>query len=229
MTTARDIVKKSMQKAGVLIMREDPSSEEANDGLDALNAMLSSWSNFTNNIYARVWQTFSLTGGVGEYLMGTGQTFNTVRPIQILQAYVRQATTDYDVIIINDEQFNGITDKSIQGQPQYLNNDNAMPVVKIRLWPIPSMNYSLFLLSEKELGQFDLDDTIILPPGWEQALIDNLSVRLCPLYGQPVSEDLRADATESKESIQTAIMRNVTMDAQPAMQGMWNINTRRGV
>ena len=51
MTTASDIIKKAMQKVGVLTKSESPSSDESADGLDSLNDLLSSWSNESMFIY----------------------------------------------------------------------------------------------------------------------------------------------------------------------------------
>lgn len=227
MTTARQIVRKAMQKAGILTKTEDPSADEASDALDALNNMLSSWSNDSLLIYARSWETFNLSGGVGEYTIGTGQTFNTSRPVFIPSAYVRQAQTDYNLSIVSDEVYNDyIMQKSTPGLPQFLSYDNGFPVGRIRVWPVPSTSYQLFLLMEKQLTQFALDDDAQLPPGWERALIYNLAVELAPEYGQQVDAVTVEIAERSRANIQRSIAKARSMDAQP--MGVYGFNIYTG-
>ena len=224
MATARKIIQKAMQKIGVLTKVEAPSADEAADGLDTLNAMLLSWSNDSMLIYARTWETFAVTSGDGEYTIGSGGDFNTVRPINILTAYVRQATTDYNLDIISDTIYNKfIWDKNTQSIPQFINFDNAFPVAKIRLWPVPTSGYSLFLLSEKQLTNFTIDEEVALPPGWEQALIYNLAVLLSPEYGVPIDQGTYQIANDSKGAIRTAINKVTSMDSQPLSIGSNNI------
>lgn len=215
MTTAATLIKRAMQKAGILSKTETPSADESADGLSTLNAMLSSWSNDSMMIYARVRETFTLTASQYSYTIGTGGDLNTSRPTFLLDAYITQATTDLPVEIITDEVYDTIPVKTTLGIPYFLNYNNDYPLAKILLYPAPSTNYSLTILSEKVLSSFSLTDTIDLPPGWEQALIYNLAVLLAPEYGQQIDPVTLKIAQDSKGSIQRAIIKNRTMDALP--------------
>lgn len=225
MTTARTIVKKALQKIGVLIKQEDPSADEANDALDALNAMLSSWSNDSMTIYARVWETFNLVAGDGEYTIGTGGDFNTSRPLTIVDGYTRLVVDDYHLRVVSDEVFAAIQNKTTPGRPEALNFDNAFPVAKIRLWPIPNVEYTLHIQSEKELSQFTLDTTVSLPAGWERALIYNLAIDLAPEYGQDVPDSVVKIANESKGLIMRQINKIRGMSPRPIEIGRSNVYT----
>lgn len=223
MTTARDIIKRAMQKVGILTKTEDPSADEANDGLTALNAMLSSWSNESMLISARVLENFPLVGGVGSYTIGPSMVFNTVRPIKIVSSYVRLvgSVTDTNVGIINDEDYDAITAPNIQGIPEFLNYSNGYPTGTIKLFPVPSTSYTLFIRSEKILSQFVLDDIVDLPPGWERALIYNLGLELHADYPEiEIPSTTIGIANDSKAAIQRAIMRVRSFDAFP--QGNFN-------
>lgn len=217
MVTARTIITKALQKNGALVKNEAPSGDEAADGLDSLNAMIGSWGNDSLNIYARAWETFTLSGGVGSYTIGSGGAFNTVRPTNILASYVRIGSTDYTVGIIDDETYSTISSKTlVTSIPQFLNYDNAYPLGTIRLYPVPSTAYSLFLLSEKPLTEFSsLDTTLSMPPGTERALIYNLAIELAPEYSQPISQELLKIANDSLGSIRTAVAKVRMMDAYP--------------
>jgi hypothetical protein len=223
MTTARTIIKKAMLKVGILTKTEEPSADEANDALDALNAMLSSWSNDAMLIYARTLENFPLVAGTATYTIGSSQTFNTTRPIFIVDSFVRSGSVDYDLTTITDERYNAIELKTVQGIPEFINYTNGYPAGTIKLYPVPASNYTLYLNTEKELTSFTLDATVSLPPGWEQALIYNLAVLLAPEYGQEISQAVYQIAQDSKGAIKTAIMRNRTMDANPPVNGTNNI------
>lgn len=226
MGTALQIITKAMQKAGILTFNEVPSSEEANDALDTLNDMLASWSNDSLLITARVTESFTLTAGVGEYTIGSGQTFSTVRPIKIIEAHVRQSQLDYpSMYLAPDEIYQGITLKTVQSIPELLNYTNNFPYGTIKLYPYPAASYTLFITSEKELVQFaSLNEVVSLAPGWRRALIYNLSSELSPEYGQQVDPLILKIANESKGEIAKSIMKARTMDCPPMNQvGQFNI------
>ncbi len=215
MTTARTIIKKALQKIGALVKNEEPSADEANDGLDALNAMVDSWSNDPLNIYARGWETFPLTSSAS-YTIGVSGVFNTARPTNIVSSYLRSGTIDYPISIVDDEAYNTISFKSLQGIPQFLNYDNSYPLGIIRLYPVPSASYSLFILTEKALSTFATLDTVLsMPPGTERALIYNLGIELAPEYSQPISKEHARIAGESLGSIRTKVAQVRGMDAYP--------------
>lgn len=212
--TARQIIKKAMQKGGILIKNEDPDADEANDALDTLNATLSSISNDALNIYARTWQFFTLSGGIASYTIGTGQDLNTSRPLQIVDCYLRNDTIDNPMTVVPDEFYDSIELKTVQGIPYWLNYNNDYPTGIIRLFPVPSADYQLFLLMEKPLNNFPtLDTVMVLPDGWQRALIYSLAVELAPEYGQQVDPVVVELAKQSMGKIKTAVARVRTMDA----------------
>lgn len=227
MITALNIITKAMQKAGILTFNEVPTSEEANDGLDALNDLLASWSNNSLLITARVTESFTLAAGTGIYTIGAGQDFDTVRPIKIIESHVRQGQIDYpSMYLAPDEVYQGLELKDIQSIPNLLNYTNNYPYGVIKLYPYPSIDYLLFITSEKELSQFTLNQTVNLAPGWNRALIYNLAVELCPEYGQKIDPMLLKIANDSKGEIAKAIMRVRTLDCPPLTQiGQFNIWT----
>jgi hypothetical protein len=225
-TTARGIIKKSLQKIGVLVKQEDPTADEAVDALDALNAMLSSWSNDSMNIYARVWESFPLVASDGQYTIGTGGDFNTTRPIQLIDAYTRLSTYDQPMRIVTDEIYASITNKNTLGRPDMITFDNAFPLATIRLYPVPDQNYTLFIQSEKELAQFTLDQVVSLPAGWERALIYNLAIELAPEYGQEVNQAVFSIAMNAKMLIMRTINRIRGMKRVAPMNNGFDIRTR---
>lgn len=226
MTTARTLITRAMQKIGVLVKSEAPDADEAEDALVSLNMLLESWSNDSATLTSRAWESFTLTSGVATYTMGSGQTFNTTRPTNIVASYIRNGGLDTPVGIISDEAYNSITFKALTGIPQMLNYDNAYPTDNLRLYPVPASGYTIFLLSEKPLTSFaTLDTDASLPPGWERALIYNLALELAPEYNQQPDGSIVKIAADSLGLVRKATIRARPMDAYPqniAIRNIWS-------
>lgn len=223
MTTALGIITSAMRKIGVLVKGEDPSADEADDGLEMLNDLLSSISNDSMVVYARTEDTLTLSAGTATYTIGTGGTFNTARPVKIISAYVRSGNIDYDLNLINDEEYASIVLKSTGSIPQFVNYTNGFPLGTLKFYPVPTAGYQLFLLSEKELGQLTLNQTISLPPGWKRMLIYNLAVDMAAEYGQPVTPEIKMIADDSKGEIRKAIMTARSMQWETGVGSDGNI------
>src|SRR5574343_459859 len=149
MTTALGIITSAMRKIGSLVKGEDPSADEADDGLEMLNDLISSISNDSMVVYSRTLENFTLSSGTADYTIGTGGVFNTSRPVKIIAAYVRSGTIDYNLNIINDESYASITLKSTGSIPEFINYTNGYPLGTLKLYPVPASAYTLFLLTEK--------------------------------------------------------------------------------
>ena len=212
-----------MQKIGVLVKSEVPDDDEANDGLDALNALLGSWSNDAGVMYTRIKETFALTSSA-TYTIGNAGSFNTVRPIQIVNAYTSSGGIDYNLAILTTEEYDNISFKGLAGIPCYLVYDNAYPLGNITLYPTPSAGFTLTLLSEKPLNDFPtLDTEAILPDGWVRALIYNLAVDIAPEYGQQPDPSIVNTATKSLGAIRKSTIRSRPIGVDYATHQVNNI------
>lgn len=225
MSTALGIITSAMRKAGILTKTESPSADEAQDGLEMLNDLLASNANDGLFVYARTLESFPLSGGVADYTIGTGGTFNTPRPVFIASAYVRIATLDYPLTIIQDEDYANIGIKSIGSIPYWLNYTNAYPLATIRLYPVPSAAWTLFLLSEKQLSEFTLNQTVSLPPGWDRYLKNQLAIEMAPEYGQQAPDETVEIASKAMAAIKRGAARVKTMDNYMDVGGRRNIFT----
>jgi hypothetical protein len=225
MTTARKIIKKAMQKIGVLVKSEAPDDDEANDALDSLNALIDSWSNEPANVTTRVRETFPLTSSAS-YTIGIGADFNTERPMQIVDAYASLAFTDTPVAVVNQEEYDLITYKDAVGQPIALTYNSGFPTGTITLYPTPNASYTLTILSEKAITGFTtLDTELTLPQGWERALIYNLALELAPEYGQQPDQSIALIASQSLGAIKLAVVRSRPVNSSDAILPLRNIYT----
>jgi hypothetical protein len=116
MTTASDIVSRSLRLIGVLGQgRRTLTANELADGIDALNSMLESFSLERLMVYQILEENFSLVIGTGSYTIGTGGTFNTTRPVKIENAFLRDSSNnDYSLALIDNAQYDSIPLKTVK-------------------------------------------------------------------------------------------------------------------
>lgn len=215
MTTGRIIIKTAMLRAGVIAKNENPTADEIGDGLRMLNDMLASWSLDKLLCYVRTEASFPLTSA-NQYSIGIGQQFNAVRPNIISAATIRWDNTDYPLTIMPDDMFEKlITDKNTHGLPRFISYNNGYPVGLIKLSPAPHPQYTLRLLYEAPLQEFSLDDEVILPPGWQRAIIWSLANEMLPEYGLPDVPSIERNARLSLGAIKRQVARSQSMDANP--------------
>lgn len=225
--TVLDIIKSSFRLLNVYASGETPSSDDSADALTTLNMMIGSWNNDGLMIYQVLNETFSLVNGTASYLIGAGQTFNTTRPNKIDSAYVRDtASNDFDVRLINSEEYGNIAEKTLTGVPSRMYYNAAYPYATMYFWPVPDAAYTLGLNQWKQISTFtDLVTTITLPPGYEMALRYCLAVELAPEFGKVVTADIASGAQQHKSAIMRINNRKPFMKIDSALlgQGQYNI------
>ena len=107
--TALQLIQWAMRLLGVLASGEAPSSNEANDALISLNAMIDTWSNEPLLIYEDAYETFGLNVSQQSYQWGSGAAdFNSPRPQRLRECNWQQVTStttlELPVEIINKDQ-----------------------------------------------------------------------------------------------------------------------------
>lgn len=200
--TAQELVTAALVRARIADPGEGPSTSEIDDAFVSLNDLLASWSAAGVGVPQIKRESFSLTGAAS-YTIGTGATFNTVRPLAIKAASVASGGATSNMEIVTANGWTELGDKSRAGKfARKLFYDAGYPSGTIHLWPAPVTGGSLELYSYKPLTAFsDLTDTVDLPPGYDRALKFALAFDLCTEYGRPVDAALQAAAAEAKQAV----------------------------
>jgi hypothetical protein len=229
MTTARTIIRKAMQKVGILTKTEQPSADEASDALDTLNDLFGSIANETSMTSVRSVEAFPLTANQASYTIGAGGNFNTSRPTSIVSGYIRSGTIDYPLTPIADVTYDrDIPVKTTASIPEFFFFNNGFPTATVTFYPVPLAGYTAYLRMEKPLTTLTLDGTIELPPGWNQYLVYQLAVLLAPEYGVQLDPKVQEVAMQSKDNIMLTVQKARTMDAVPLDEmGAFNIYSSR--
>lgn len=203
MPSALDLIKTSMRKVGALADGEDPTTSEANDGLEVLNSMLDSWSLEKLLVYQINQEAFTWTSGNASRTIGSSGNFNTTRPTRIEDGFTRISNVDYPYQVVSKEHYDAIPDKTTQGPyPEVIYYSQANPLGTIYGWPVPSASISFYLNSWKQLQQFtSLTTDLALPAGYQRAIEFNLACELGPDLQLEIPERVDRIARESKAAI----------------------------
>lgn len=227
MTTANDLIKRSMRMLGVYSIGEDPSPEEADAGLVALNALMGKLSN-TPMVYAKTLDTIALSAGVPSIAVGPSGTTTTIRPIKVLDdSYVMNGNVTYPLFVFTEKQYSDILVKNTPAIPTAIWPLMNMPDMQLTFWPVPIGGLTLYLWSIKALQSFPaLTTAVSLPPGWEAALAPLLAEQLGPEYDAEPSPTLKKLIADARRDIERMNMEIPMLKKGPDIQrGQYNILT----
>ena len=230
MATALDIVKRSMRLIKALGSGETPTNDEQTDGITALNDMLDSWSIQSLAIYQVQDEAFTWASGNATRTMGDGGDFDTDRPIEIVGMYQRQDDIDYPIQKASQQQYSAIVDKTTRSTiVTWVYPDMAYPLATLYAWPVPSVNVSIHIQSWKPLQSFSTATTeIALPPGYKEAIVYNLAVRLADEYETDVPPSVFRRAASGLRTIKQRNNRTPNSVIEPAYMSGGTFDWRTG-
>jgi hypothetical protein len=200
----------ALRKAAVTLgPGRTPSPAQFQDAIDELNRLAGSLNCDRLNIYTNQRVEFPLSAGQKTCTIGqdpTGQTIADVdapRPEFIEAANIIASSGGSDLrsplALLTVLQWPDIALQDLPATiPEALYNDRAYPLATLYLYgqPMAGCRLELFywLLVPTFLSE---SDVVLLPPGYEDALVLNLAVRLAPHFQRAVDPDVRADAQKA--------------------------------
>jgi hypothetical protein len=204
MTTALDIIKRAMRQIGALAEGEVPTAQEEQDGLDAFNDVLETWSLESLSVYGSLPETFATIANTASYTIGVGGNFNTARPSFIYSGYVTVGGVDFTMSEITLEQYNTIALKTLSdGIPQNFCYVNDYPLGRVLLWPRPSAVIPIVFDTSRILTAVTTGAQVLsLPIGYKRALQYAVAVEMSPEYSTGV--DVSQQAMKTKAIIKRA-------------------------
>ena len=193
--TGNDLVRAAMRLIQVSSVDTDLTASELTDGLESLNRMLDSWSLDELMLYEVIRETFPLVANQNPYTIGLGGNWNTVRPMKIVGAYLTLTNSslpvDYPMQVLNYDDYNAIRLKTLSTNfPGYLYYQPSFPIAEAYIYPVYAPNAqsgtspgTITITSWKPLPIIaDPTAYIELPPGYWEAIVFNLAVRIAEEY-----------------------------------------------
>lgn len=220
-TTALQIIEDALGLTNAVGVDQTLVADEISDSLRRLNDLIENWSTQSLAVYGQANQTFNTIANQGTYTIGTGGDWNTTRPVRIDSAYTVYQTVSFPVVEITQEEYNAIPYKALTQEfpTQYL-YVNDYPLGLITLFPIPSAITPVTFSIARVLTQVSAAAAAIsFPPGYADAFISNLAIKLGPLFGKRMADypDLVLAARTSLADIKRANNRPRALQADPAL------------
>ena len=180
--TAGTLINDSLFELGVLAEGDTPTAEMSALGLRVLNRMLDTLSTNQSFAYYANLVTRALTG---EASFTVGPSGNVVgqRPIGIESAFVDRGGIQYPVRVIDNQLFDGIVYPAAAGaNTVYVYYEATVPDGIVHVWPLATGCTLKLRIINQVVNFTDLVTPTTLPPGYEECIVSNLSVRLSPYY-----------------------------------------------
>lgn len=219
--TAADMIQDALETTRVYAPGETANSADLARGLGVLNRMMDSWSNESLFCYAILEQNAVLQVGKSVYLIGqpsvgggpTGQPdWIMQRPLKLIvgpgAAYMLDGNNNrYGVDVFPRDKWNMIGNIQIDSNlPNTIFYDPQFPFGVMNVYPVPNVAWTLYWDSYLQLSRFEnLNVALNLPPGYEDAIVLNLAVRLKPYFQTAV---LDPDIKEGAGVAKAAVKRN---------------------
>ena len=239
--TANELISRSLKTIGVLASGETADSDSVSDSLVVLNNMVDAWATNRLTIYTVTRNVLDLSSSTQEYTIGTGGTFNIVRPVTIERASIildknAAATEKIELPVNGPLTVSKWQDIAIKGTTStyptdfYYDKAWTAGLAKISVWPIPDNSaVQLVLYVPTALTQFaDLTTAYTFPPGYEEALRYQLSLRLAQEFGAEITGALATLASDSLANIKRVNISQETLSIDPALSasgGKYNWRT----
>lgn len=221
MRTAADIAQRALIRSGVIAAGETTTAAEITDAVTTLSDMLDSWSLEHLLVFGTTELTAPIAGRARLTIGPTGDLIAT-RPNSVLTGFVRTAQGDTPIHMAAPEFLDGIRYKTAQYYAYWADGisyktaqdysywaayEGAMPDGVLTLWPVPSEGVLHLRVTHPIVAIADMNDELVLPPGWFHAMTLNLAVYLCEEYGFAVTETLASTAANAKGAIKRANIR----------------------
>lgn len=210
------IVNRALRLIGVLPAGKTANATDSADVLVALNAMLDVWRLEKLMVYAFQEESLTLTAGAASKTIGPSGDLVSTRPVGIEEAWVLDGSSlSHPVTPMEESEYAGITNKSQAGDwPSRFLYRGTMPNATIVTWPVANTSRTMKLLTRVPLAAMALSDTVSLAPGFEDAIVFNLAVRIAPEYETAASAEVAGLARGTKGAIKSNNIRMIPQTSE---------------
>ena len=182
-----DIITAALRKLGVLPSGASPSTNQLNDGVSALNAILKAFQADGMPLWKIIAYNFTVTSGTSTYNIGPTQTLNTNKPLRVIQA-LRTPNSGVNVPMNIYTRYDfELLPNDATGDPVNIYYQPLETYGVIQLWPTPDNSTTSITISYQSPYEdmTGASDDLDFPSEWTQAVIYNLAWALAPEYGIP--------------------------------------------
>lgn len=179
-TNVTKLVRTALRKVGAIPAGTQLKPQELADGRDELRRMLDTWRLESLMIYVTALRSFDLQPGRVAYTYGVGGNFDAPRPVVVESAtIINSAGGRQPLELMSADEYTRISYRGETGAPSRFYYQPTFPMGEVRFDRVPDdptvelgVREELLDLPTSSTADFDL------PPGYEDAIVFNLGLRL---------------------------------------------------
>lgn len=222
MATARSIITDAYLEIGAIGFGAALSSSLATLGLSRFQMLVNAWKAEQCALFLQDRNTFLLTAGTNTFTIGDGGDLDTERPVWIEgMNYIvpgstgQTGTVEVEMAPLSNDQYMALSIKDLQsGLPQQFYYNATVPLGTMFIWPTVTQDVTLAIYLQRGMGEpATLDTAVTGPPGYAEAFLYQLALRLCGPTGRPIPPQLPAMAA-------SAFLRMQRPNADPGILGV---------
>jgi hypothetical protein len=219
-TTAAIIITDALTEISVIGEDQVPSAKMMDDGLRMLNRLLNVLSTNGDWAYYPSQIQIALTGQQSFTIGPLTGDITTNRPIKVDTAVVDRLGITYPVKVIDNQRYDILTYKALQGaNTQAIYYEAQYPLGIVYCYPIAT-GCTLQMRVLNSVKQFaDLSVQIELPEGYEDAIMLALARRMAPSYGKQISPETRLAAINAMKAVMQVNQVIPTLELPNAVMG----------
>ncbi len=205
MPTVRAIAADALMEIGALGQGETMSAADAALALSRVQSMIDGWAADRLTLSVQSALSIPWPSATSTQTIGPGGDIVAQRPVWINQMnYVipgsSPAVESY-MAPLDEDQYSQLTIKALPSAlPQQYFYQTSIDTVlgTLFLWPQPTQNITLMLYAPQAVGvPASLDSILMGPPGYQQAFMYQLALRLCTPFARQVPPLLPGMAAEA--------------------------------
>lgn len=203
------IISGALRLCGVLAEGETATTEQINNGAEALNMLVKRLMADGMPLWAMKQYSVTLVAGQKEYTIGVGEAVNTAKPLRVVQAFnhMTSGSLDIPMRIVTRDEYNKLGNKTSSGNPIQIFYEPLNETGKLHVFPVPDSTSAsqnvVTLVYQRPFEDFDSStDTPDFPQEWLETIKYLLATRLAGEYQTPLSvrQQLIVEATALKEA-----------------------------
>lgn len=204
---AQDLIDRALEICGVLTIGETPNALERTDAFTRLNTMIGNWSADGLMLPGLTNVAITTDGNTESWTIGlTGTTVLAPKPIAVKHAVCTSAQIAKDVEIVTPDRYvRESHNKSLKSRWARFGTYDPGPFKAsgtLSFWPIIQAGSALDVHYYMALQQYAaIDQDVLLPDPYTQALMYGLAVLSAPLFGVKLAQTVIDEANNSKAAI----------------------------
>lgn len=202
-STAVELITDARRLLGIQAEEEALQTHELTTGKRFLTMMLKDWQVDPDlGTWLETEGSMALADGTASYLFGSGGAFTTI-PFEITQVRVSQSGgNEIEMTPLSRQDYYRLPSRTNEGFPTQYFYDRQRDNGRLYVWPVPSdSSFAVTFTYRRRIMDVDADsNNLDLPPEWEWAVVNNLAMRLIPVYargGTPESVQVISEAGSS--------------------------------